>query len=235
MSRTLSEFLSERYESFRNGLISDWGVSERRVQAMDEKLKPLHSRFLSVSCAASIASYRGKRCESAQGIIEVSGLSLVMAIKGLENPSCCLLRQAIELALKHIYFLNHPVEYGWATSRVDYKELNYQFLIDYLARTDDFKAAPKAVDWRNRIDYWYGILSRYVHVQSKDFMTWSLQDSARRPAHKLLAKMEERASGVWPALTVLLITSQLSKFRKASLPEQRLLKLYLPADIKRLF
>ena len=62
--------------------------------------------------------------------MEAGQLTLIMGMKGLENTWCVLLRQSIELALKHIYFASHPVEYQWALSREDYRDLTFQSLLE---------------------------------------------------------------------------------------------------------
>jgi hypothetical protein len=235
MTRTLPAFLSDEYNRFRSLAINEWNVDEGYLASIEHLLKPIHKRYLSLACAATIAGYRAQRNEYAEGIVEVGNLCLVLTLKGLENPSCVLLRQSIELVLKHIFFSSHPTEYQWAQSRVDYKDLTFQGLVEYIGRTDEYRSLGDSHDICNKIGEWYGVLSRYVHVHSRGFMRYSRSGTGYRPTEAHIKKLEERTKGVWPCLIVLLTIFHIERFRKASLIEQRLIKQGLPKQYKSLF
>ncbi len=140
MSNLLNRFFKDEYQDFREYLIKQWGLNTKLLGRIDSQLKPIHKRYLSFACAATAVGQRAPRNEYLSGVVEVIHLSLVLAAKGLENSTCVLSRQSIELILKHIFFSTHPVEYNWAETRVDYKDLTFQNLIEFIRRTDEYRA-----------------------------------------------------------------------------------------------
>ena len=234
MSRTLSDFQKEEYARFRRLLVETWGVDERRLRRLESDLKPVHKRCLSLCCAATVVSYRTRRSEHAKGIAEAAHLALVMAVKGLENPSCVLLRQIIELFLKHIYFSSHPTEYKWAQTRIDYKDLTFQFLLEYLRRTDRIRDCGQGKDFCDRIGHWYGVFSRHVHVLNVGHIGYRTTGVLYRPSSAALRRLGERTNECWPLVTLLLLMLEPERFHRASLIEQRLIRSSLPADYRQL-
>jgi hypothetical protein len=155
-----------------------------------------------------------------------------MAIKGLENPACVLLRQDIELVLRHVYFRTHPTEHAWASTRDDYRELSFRFLLGYLQRTDEYREVRDDNRLCSEIEQQYGNLSRHVHVHSPPFMVYN---SARRDSVATKAQVEAldtRTRLVWPNLTFIIARFETVRFAKASTLEQTLIRKGFPPDYK---
>lgn len=232
MSRTLSLFLRQEYDRFCDVAIHDWNVDPDFLSSVSDEMKAMYRRYLSLACAATVAGYRRQRNEYAEGVVEGGILSLIMALKGLENPSCVLMRQSIELVLKHIYFWSHPTEYQWAKARVDYKDLTFQFLIEYVGRTDEYRGLSDSHAVCEKLAEWYGILSRYVHVHSRGFMHYSKSGSGYRPTREHVKKLRERVDNIWPCLILLLCIFEKKRFLKASHLEQQLIRNGLPESFR---
>jgi len=230
MSRTLSQFLRDDYINFRDQLVSIWAVDGQQLKRLEDELKPIHKRYLALACIATIVGYRAKRSEYLEGVVEASYLCLVLSVKGLENPACVLLRQSIELVLKHIYFSSHPVEYEWACTREDYRDLTFQKLIEYLGRTKEcqnFKG-----DICVKLNEWFGVLSRHVHVHSGSFMGYSTIGSTYQPKREIIKKLSERTKEIWPLLTAILIVHFTRRYFKTNIIEQQLIKSTLPRKLR---
>jgi hypothetical protein len=233
MSNRLSDYQKDEYQQFRAKIIAIWTIDESSLFKWDPILKGIYRNFLSFACAATIAGHKTKRNEYVFSAIEANKLSIVLSLKGLQNPACVLIRQSIELVLKHIYFLDHPIEYSWAVSRLDYKELTFQFLLEYLKKTQEYRIImkPKEFDISEKISNCYHIFSRYVHVHSKDFMGYkSLNAESGR---EILKSLDVGTKELWPVLSLLLTVFSTKSFLKASLIEQRLIKDCLPPLLKK--
>jgi hypothetical protein len=232
MSKTVDDICRKEYSGFRAKLISEWRIGADFLSRFDEKLKPIHRRYISFACAAAVVSDKTKRNEYAKGAIEAGYLSLAMAIKGLENPACVLLRQCVELVLKHIYFSSHPIEYSWVRLRDDYREQSFQYLIDYLSRTSECKEIGLSPNPCERLNVWYGILSRHVHVHSMGFMGYMSVSSGRRLDISVIKRLDERSKEVWPLLTILFIIYAPNRYFRASEIEKRLIRMTVPRGIR---
>ncbi len=173
-----------------------------------------------------------KRNEYIYGLIEAGYLSIILTLKGVENPSCVLLRQSIELVLKHIYFSNHPVEYEWAQSREGFRDITFQYLIEYLGRCDERKNLDPSNNICDLLNEWYGKLSRYVHIHNKGFMSYSKIGSAFRPYDEVVDQLVERPREIWPLLIALLIAFFPNRYARASATEKKFMVYALPANRK---
>lgn len=231
-SPVLQRFLRDEYAHFRDHLASAWAVGSKDLEALDASMKPLHKRYLALACAATVVARRTKRNEYAEGVVEASHLALVLAAKGLENPSSVLLRQCIELVLKHIYFASHPVEHSWASAREDYRDLSFQKLLEYVRRTDECRRWLPDEGVCQRLDYWFSALSRHVHVQSKGFMGYSKVGSAHRPCLETVRRFDERTKELWPLLTLLLVVYFPRQYLRASVQEGKVITGSLPKDLR---
>lgn len=232
MNRPLRQFCLEEYERFRDHLGSLWGVSEADLVLLDPNLKAIHRRYLSLACASRIVSHRARRAQYVRSIVEVSFLSMVLAAKGLESPACFLLRQSIELILKHIYFSTHPVEYQWASSREGYRDVNFQVLLEYLGRTQEYRAVGKPHRLCGKINSLYGSLSRHVHVQSHRFMRHGRAASSYRADRDTVRRFGQRTRDLWPALVLLLVVYFPGRYGGASHSEQTLVRSCLPKGFR---
>lgn len=232
MKRQIERFYREQYVIFRESLINKWAVRQKYLDDLDPKMKPIHKRYMALACLATVMGHNTKRNEYIEGVVEVSHLSLILATKGLENPSCVLLRQSIELVLKHIYFSTHPIEYGWASSREDYRELSFQNLLDYLSRTDEFRNLYKSKDIYTKINEWFGVLSRHVHVHSKGFLGYSKIESAYKPKSIIIDNLNLNTKNIWPLLMIVLIVNNPTKYCEATILEQQIIRSGLTSDLR---
>ena len=200
---------------------------------MSEKLAPLHRRYLSMACACTVVGKGSRRNDYIEAAIESSYLSLILAARGIENSSCVLVRQTIELVLKHIFFSSHAVEYTWASNRVDYKDLTFQYLLEFTRRTDEYRNAFEDRKVGERIDYWYGELSRHVHVQSKYFMGYQRIGLSHGSVAKSLQCHDEKTKELWPILVAVLVAAFPLRYLKSSVTEQRAILHKCPVSLRR--
>lgn len=223
MSKTLQLFQKEEYDKFKKSLLSDWSIEDPKLTSWEQKIKPIHKHYLSLACAATIVGQRINHKEYSHSIVEASHMSIVLTLKGLKNPAYVLLRQIIELSLKHIYFLSHPVEYSWTINRLDYRDLTFQGLLEYLGRTDQHKLIKKnGLDICDALAAQYPTLSRYVHVHSQKFMAYKAPSIAS--GLKSLTDLEMQTKSFWTHATILLLIFYPQKYLNASASEQRLIK-----------
>jgi hypothetical protein len=228
MTRILSDLCKSEYEDFVAELRKNWSVPQTTVKQLHSQIKQIHRSYLSLACAATVTAHRASRNEYLTGLVEANYLSMVLAIKGVENPCCVLLRQSIELLLKHIYFSTHPVEYTWAKSRESYRDLTYQFLLEYLRRTDEISKITNPKSVVDRLDYHYAILSRYVHVHSQSFIGYKILSTSENRPYIVVGRMRQRTTELWPLLTLTLIASLPRRFLSASASERDLVRKGLP-------
>lgn len=234
MSGTLQNFYRDAYSQFEAELIAKWAVDGKQLAAVIGDLKGVYKRQLSLACAATITGLRGARNEYAKEMVETSYLSVVLAVKGLTNCSCVLARQTIELALKHIYFATHPVEYGWVASRLSYKEINFSSLMEYVKKTDEYREYSKGGgrDVCGDIEEKFADLSRYVHVQSKGFMSYKRMITIRKIDGASLRRLDSITASLWPALSVMLVIFFPSRFLRSQEIEKKLIRNGLSRELK---
>ena len=236
MASLLADFCRTQYQEFCALINSDWGVSDAHINVISPRLKAIHRRFLAIACTASIASYRRPRGEYAASIIDGCQLAIVLSAKGAENSVRVLLRQSVELALKHIYFVDHPVEYSWAQTRADYRQPTFQGLLEYLKRTEEMRKIDAGQDIANQITSDYAKLSRYVHVKNRKFHSFSpIRAANRSKVVDTVNKMDAQTSTLWPALIVLLTVFSERAYTKASQLEKRLVRSGMKAAYKSSF
>jgi len=225
MNRILQNFCRDAYHDFENELMSNWAVDTSKLANFAPVTKAIHKRQLSLACVATITGLRVPRNDYAKELVEASYLSLILAIKGLENCACVLLRQSIELSLKHIYFATHPVEYGWVAVREGYREPSFQALLEYVKKTDEYQKFLKAsnYDLCKVVEEQFGVLSRYVHMQSKRFMSYKRMNLGRRIDGTILNKHDILTACLWPSLNTMLVVFFPARFERASGSEKRLI------------
>lgn len=228
MNRILSRFCDDQFAAFKKDLIGDWGVEAKTIDALAAELKPIHKQQLALACLATAIGRHAVRGDYISSISEVSYLALVLAAKGNENSAYVLLRQLIELVLKHVFFSTHPVEYGWAATREGYREVTFQFLLDYLRKTDESHRFGAMEEVCIRLEHLFGTLSRYVHVHSKLFMVHSgkKRDAALRQV--AIRSVRAKTQQLWPLLLEILIIHFPAKYLRANSVEQALIRLAIP-------
>lgn len=232
MNRTFGEFFEGQYAQFRRETVSHWAIDKKYIDQLDFELKPIYKRYLSISCAATVVGHRARRNEYVEGAVEVSHLCIVLALKGLENSACVLLRQSIELILKHIFFSKHPVEYEWVTSHEGYRELTFQKLLDYLSITPEHEIIEPDNLFRNKLNEWFAVLSRYVHIHSCRFMGYRQIGRVYGPNEEILKKLNKRTKEIWPLLTAMLVAYFPRCYFAASALEQRLIRSCLSKELR---
>lgn len=233
MNSPINKYINEQYSNLKNDLLSNWGVTERDIIQFHDHLRAIYKRFLSLACACTVIGYRARRNDYVNGVIENAYLSIALTLKGLENPSCVLLRQSIELVLKHIYFSSHPVEYEWARSREGFRDLNFQSLLTYLGNCQERKNLDPSNDVCQLLNEWFGRLSRHVHVHNLRFIAFGGLTRTPRSNGQIVSRLSERTKEIWPLLINLLIAFFPKKYLNASEIEKRLVLNALSRDRKK--
>jgi hypothetical protein len=234
MSTILQTFCQDTYSQFEADLISKWAVDPSDLAKFASIVKGMHRRQLSLGCMATIAGLRAPRNEYAAELVEATYLSIMLAVKGLENCACVLVRQTIELGLKHIYFAEHPVEYGWVATREGYREPNFHALLEYVKRTSEYQEFSKGgnCDLCEGIEEKFGVLSRYVHMQSKRFMSYKRMRMRPRVDGTILRRVDSLTAFLWPALTAMLMVFFPARFGRSREIEKRLIRSTLSRQLK---
>jgi hypothetical protein len=232
MSNTLNGFVRDEFKGFCEHAAGHWNVSVSCLGSVAPLLRPIHIQYLALACAATVAGQRAPRNDYAEGVIEVGQLSILLALKGLENPSQVLVRQSIEMVLKHLFFITHPIEYSWAQTRPDYRDLSFQALLEYVRRSEEYRILCDGGQVCDTLACWYGVLSRYVHVQGGSFLRYADLSSSYPRGSPDLTRLSGCTASIWPRLTLLLAIFGATRLRKASALEQKLIRKGLPAKFK---
>ena len=225
MASPVTDFCRDQYREFCILVTTEWGLSETRLNLLAPRLKAIHKRFLAIACAASVASYRRVRGEYAASIVDVCHLAIILSTKGAENSVRVLQRQCIELTLKHLYFVDHRVEHGWAQTRDSYRRPTFQTLLEYLKQTDELHRIDTGQALVDQITSDHAALSRYVHVKNRKFHDFfPFKKASRKSVVAAVRKMDAQSSTLWPALMVLLIAFSWRAYTRASQMEKKLIR-----------
>jgi hypothetical protein len=227
MSNPLTLYYDKQYTRFLEELRKNWSVQESALTLLKADLKPIYKRYLGLACAATLVAQRIPRNEYVIALIKACYLSVVLAIKGLENSSYVLARQSIELALKHVFFSGHPVEYKWTQTREDFRELSFQMLIDFVRKTDEIREMEKGSILCDQICSAYRVLSRYVHAHARQFLRYGVSGGERfksKRTAEIVHKLDQRTRELWPQMIFLLIIYSTNRFTRANHMEQRVIK-----------
>jgi hypothetical protein len=230
-NETLTEVYRDEYGIFKKRLFDEWAVDIDKATPIAEITKRLHKHYLSIACCSRILGERTKRNEYILGIPEAAYVAMIVALRGMQNPASVLLRQCIELALKHVYFSSHPVEYEWTIRSIDYKELTFQFLIEYWTRTIQYKELG-GESLFSKLQSEFSMFSRYVHVHSKKFMGYAAMPIGSNATYTAVKAFSTSSARVWPLLTMLLIANAPNKYLRASTIERRIIRNVLPAQFR---
>jgi hypothetical protein len=193
------------------------------LAAVEAVLRTVHRRYLGLACFGTILSQGGARKDYIKGLSEVSYLALVLAAKGLENPSSVLLRQSIELVLKHVYFATHPVEFSWSSTRESYREITFQSLLEYMRKTDESARFPDSEMLLVELERQYHVLSRFVHMHSRMFIPYTSSRIVTAANPATLDAFQHRCLQLWPLLIALLLAHFPAKFIAANSNEKALI------------
>lgn len=223
MSRESSLFYRRRFQEYRADLVTSWAVRENTIAPVETILRSIHRRYLGFACLTTVLAQNALRNDYVKALPEVSYLSTVLAVKGLDNPSSVLLRQSIELALKHIYFTTHPTEFGWSLNRTSYREISFQFLIEYIRKTDESSAFPHMTELIGEVDRQFHVLSRFVHMHSRRFIPYRTSASVTAAHRESIGALNQKTRELWPVLTVLLIAFFPKRFLRANANEKAII------------
>ena len=223
MNKELTKFCDAQYREFESELRTSWGIEARTIGLISDKLKFAYRKYLSFATLCSVLSIDEERSSYIKSAPEAYLLSLVMIAKGLENPAHVLMRQSIEMSLKHIYFSTHPVEYNWSQTRINYREINFQFLLDYLRKTDDLDGFSTKEGMVQRLEEHFHVLSRYVHVHSIKFTTFSKSASIFSKKTKFLEGITNQLADLISLEIVILIGFFKDKFLSIPANEKSLI------------
>jgi hypothetical protein len=232
MTNELKAYIKSCFTEFSEDLKQGWGVPPDVIKAVDSQLRGLHKRYLGLAVLATVLGDGQPRADYVAAVPEVTHLSMVLILKGLENPAFVLMRQSIELILKHIYFAHHPVEHSWSAKRIGYREISFQFLLDYLRKTDEVQEFTGGAELLQAVELEFHILSRYVHVHSGAFIRFSHFSGHATPHLSSLKSYEERSKELWPKLFSLMFVCMPTAHLRASTMELQLVLASLPADVK---
>ena len=235
MSKPLNQFIESQYSQFIKAITIAWAIDEKQLSKNHSKLKPIFKRYLSLACIVTLVGGKRPWNEYVNNLIEASHLSLVLGLKGYENPCCVMLRQSIELVLKHIYFVTHPVEYEWVNSHEGYRDLTFQKLLEFWIITPEYQVLDADKFFYTSITQSFGVLSRHVHVHSKSFLGYRRVNVKPQININALRKLDERTREIWPLLTVVLVAQFPRAYHRASLLEKRLIRGFLPKKFKKRF
>ena len=232
MSKLLDDFVKTRYSEFSQAVVDNWGIDSKELFKVEGEFKPIFKRYLSLGCVATLLGERRRRNEYIQSLIEASQLCLVLGLKGLENACCVILRQSIELILKHIYFSTHPVEYEWVTFHEGYRDLTFQKLLDFWIITPEYRALDPDKSVYTLVNEWFSVLSRHVHIHSKNFIGYKQVNLGHWIDITGLRKLNDRTKEIWPLLTIILVGQFPKSFFNASVVERRLIRNFLPKKFR---
>lgn len=231
MNRVNRRFISSEYGVFAAHVQTHWACAGGLWQAHEPITKGIYRRYLGLSCIAQILTEASMRNAYVRALPEAAYLGIVLALRSCQSTCSVVLRQTIELALRHIYFETHPVEYSWAQKRDGYREMDFVALMEYLKKTDEVEALPGSAQLLATISDWYARLSRYAHLHNGSYMGFPGINQPQTDVD--LSLLRNASESLWPQLIVLLAVFQPDCFVKASAAEQRLVRDALSTPLKR--
>jgi hypothetical protein len=172
VNKELQIFFQKQFGVFKQHTIDCWGIPAASFAVLEKDLKGLHKQHLGLTTLCAILVDGNERGIYLASVSEVAELAIILTAKGLCNSSYVLMRQCIELTLKHIYFFTHPVEFNWTQTREGYREIGFQFLLEYLSKTDEYAKHGAKLNLIPDLEGDFHRFSRYVHVQNPKFMAF---------------------------------------------------------------
>ena len=219
------------YDVFAEHLHTHWGCATDLWQAHEPTIKGIYRRYLALSCVAQILSDGSKRNAYVRALPEAGYLAMVLALRSCQSACSVLLRQTIELSLRHIYFDTHPVEYSWVQKRDGYRDLDFVGVMEYLKKTDEIELLQGSAQILATICDWYARLSRYTHLHNGSYMGFPGINEAQTEVD--LSLLRHASESLWPQLILLLCVFHADCFLKASAAEQKLVRDALGTPLKR--
>lgn len=108
-------------------------------------------------------------------------------------------------------------------NRQNYREISFQFLLDYARKTDEAKNTQYFSDLLSELEGHFHVLSRFVHMHSKHFIPYAGINVCAAHA-TTISFLKEKSLELWPLLIVVLITFFPAKYLKANANEKMLVR-----------
>ena len=163
-------FLEKDFEDLKEFLIKKRLISENEDKGILTNLKHIHKVCYSFALwdhNLARIPYNGKvflkeiRSDAIQ--------SIPLLLLGFKKPVSILLRGIIENSLKHIYFIDHPVEFEWLTTKSKYFP-TMNDLYDYTISHPSLKSVFEKIDIVDVLKQKYIKSSMLVHSRDVSHM-----------------------------------------------------------------
>jgi hypothetical protein len=229
---SLKGFVNAEFVRFEKDLQANWHVAPALISARLADLKSIFRKYLALSCTAASMSDSASRPGYLSVVAETGYLSMVLALRGAQNTSMVLTRQTIELVLKHIYYAQHPVEHAWAQRRTGYREITFQFLIEYLRSMEELELLPKHDDVIAVLLDWYAKLSVHVHVHNARHLGFPEINSPPATTSASIDSLRAASDELWPVLVLLMRVFCDDQYLAMSEREKDLARSCFPSGLK---
>ncbi|MFT3866953.1 MAG: hypothetical protein QM715_00515 [Nibricoccus sp.] len=213
-------------------LEAEWAVPASVVAAVEPQLRHVTKMLTGVCCLAGCLEGKQPRDDYLMQIPENLWVASILALRGHVNAANVAARQAIELLLKHLYFLDHPVEYRWVQTDDNLKEFGFQYLVDYVQRLpefDRFEAKKQCVDTLSAV---FAETSRYVHVHSAKFFSGGGVTKKTEDGIKSFKEVGGRLEKIVPCISSLVTVYQWNHYMTISPAEQKMIAISWSAPVK---
>jgi hypothetical protein len=215
LRRTATERLSQ--------IISEWNISPAVAKVVEPKLKDLLKLTISVGCVSACWENKSPRPIFLSQIPENILLAAIFSLKGHLNAAHVALRQSVELFLKHIYFIHHPVEYGWVERDCNVREFTFTFLNEYLSRLDELNDYSDKKEAFTALSSCFAESSRFVHVHSSDFFSGAMGKSEREIVDSF-DKLKASIERIVPYLVIIVIMYEYDIFISCGIAERKIIR-----------
>jgi hypothetical protein len=96
-------------------------------------------------------------------------------------------------------------------------------LLEYIKKTDEASSFPEFQQMMQQLEGRFHVLSRYVHVHSREFIPYPRSARFRLSDGSALQSVIEHATDLWPILTALFIAFFPNKYVRANHSEKRVI------------
>jgi hypothetical protein len=165
-------FASSDYVQFVRYLERAHLIPTSRNTTAEQKLRRIHDGIY----ALSLWDFNLKLPENAQAFLSEARsdavCSMVLALRGFRKQAALSVREVLEDTLRHVYYSDHPVEFGWLTTHMKYY-VGWMELKEYLCDSLLFSRDALKGDIVGALMPLYADLSKHVHAKSKEYMQLS--------------------------------------------------------------
>lgn len=115
------DFLKKDYEDLKNLFLKEGLINNNEKRELLDKLRRIHRICFSLALwdhNLSKTPVHGRVFlkEIRSDVIQ----TMPLILRGFKKPSYMLLRGTIENCLKYVYFIDHPIEFGWLGKKSKY-------------------------------------------------------------------------------------------------------------------